>query len=211
MKDKIFVFGASGHAKVVIDIIEQQGFYEIACLADDDPALKDREIYGYRVIGGKQQLLESGLKKGVVAIGSNRARTVVAEWLYANGFSLVTTIHPDACLGRGVTIGEGAVVMAGAIINSDSRIGRNVIVNTRASIDHDCVIGDHAHIAPGSTLCGAVTIGEGSFICAGSTIIPNRSIGKSVTVGAGSTVIRDVPDRMTVAGSPARELLKEEK
>lgn len=206
MKQKIFVFGASGHAKVVIDIIERQGLYEIAFLADDDPSLKDRQVYGYSVLGGKEDLLSSGLERGIVAIGSNRARRVVAAWLRENGFDLISAVHPSAQLARGVTIGSGSVVMAGVVINSDSTIGQDVIINTRASIDHDCHIGDGVHIAPGSTLCGTVTVGEGTFICAGATIIPNLTIGEHVTVGAGSTVIRDVPDGVTVVGSPAKAI-----
>jgi len=139
-KEKIFVFGASGHAKVVIDIIERQGLYEIAFLADDDPALKGKEIYNYQVIGGKPELLATDIRQGIVAIGSNRARGSVTTWLKANGFELVTVLHPSAQLARGVNIGNGTVVMAGAVINSDTSIGNDVIVNTRASIDHDCVI-----------------------------------------------------------------------
>jgi sugar O-acyltransferase (sialic acid O-acetyltransferase NeuD family) len=206
MKEKIFVFGASGHAKVVIDIIERQGLYEIAFLADDDPALHGRQIYGYPVLGGKEELLGSGLKYGIVAIGSNRARRAVAGWLRDNDFELITAVHPSAQVARGVTISSDSVIMAGAIINSDSTIGQDVIINTRASIDHDCCIDDGVHIAPGSTLCGTVTVGEGTFICAGATIIPNLTIGSHVTVGAGSTVIHDVPDGVTVVGSPAKTI-----
>jgi sugar O-acyltransferase (sialic acid O-acetyltransferase NeuD family) len=204
MKEKIFVFGASGHAKVVIDIIERQGLYEIAFLVDDDPALKGRQVYGYPVLGGKEDLLASDIRLGIVAIGSNRARSAVAAWLRENGFGFVSAIHPSAQLARGVTVGSGSVVMAGAVINSDSTIGYEAIVNTRVSIDHDCTIGDGVHLAPGSTLCGTVTVGEGTFVCAGATIIPNLTIGSNVTVGAGSTVIRDVPDGVTVVGSPAK-------
>lgn len=207
-REKIFVFGASGHAKVVIDIIERQGVYQVAFLVDDDPALKGVVFFGYLVIGGKNELLATGVSSGIVAIGSNRARRSVSVWLTANGFSRVTAVHPSAQLGRGASVGPGSVVMAGAMINSDAKIGADVIVNTRASIDHDCVVGDGVHIAPGCTLCGTVTVGEGSFVCAGSTILPNLNIGKGVTVGAGSTVIRDVADGMTVAGTPARELMK---
>ena len=206
MKQKIFVYGASGHAKVVVDIIERQGLYEIAFLADDDPALKGRQVYGYRVLGGKEDLLSSGLKCGIVAIGSNRARRAVAGWLRDNAFELITAVHPFAQLARGVTLGSGSVVMAGAIVNSDSTIGQDVIINTRASVDHDCRIGAGVHIAPGSILCGTVTVGEGTFICAGATIIPNLTIGRYVTVGAGSTVIRDVLDGNTVVGSPAKQI-----
>ena len=205
-KEKVFIFGNSGHAKVVIDIIEREGRYDIAFLVDDDPTLKNIDFYGYRVIGGKQELLagRERISSGIVAIGSNSARNSVATWLMAHGFNLVTAIHPSAQVGRGVAVGSGSVIMAGSVINSDSRIGRNVIVNTRAGIDHDCTIGDDVHLAPGTVLCGSVTIGDGTFVCAGSTIIPNLTIGSHVTIGAGSTVIRDVPDGVTIMGSPAK-------
>lgn len=208
VKEKIFVFGASGHAKVVIDVIERRGLYDIAFLIDDDPALRGKAVYGYTVLGGKVELLarRNSVIGGIVAIGSNKVRAKVAAWLAENGFSLISVIHPSAQIARGGLLGAGTVVMAGAVINSDARIGDNVIVNTRASIDHDCMVGDCVHLAPGATLCGTVTIGEGTFVCAGATIIPNLKIGRNVTVGAGSTVLRDVPDGVTVAGCPARIL-----
>lgn len=209
-KGKIFVFGASGHAKVVIDAIERQGVYQVEFLADDDPALKGTTFFGYPVIGGKKDLLVwPGTRAGIVAIGSNRARRAVSAWLCENGFTRVSVVHPSAQLGRGVTVGPGTVVMAGAVINSDARIGADVIVNTRASIDHDCRVGDGVHIAPGCTLCGTVTVGDGSFVCAGSTVIPNLAIGCGVTVGAGSTVLRSVADGLTVAGTPASQMNSE--
>lgn len=206
VKEKIFIFGASGHAKVVIDIIERQGLYDIIFLIDDDAALKGKEFYGYAVLGGKAELVarRNAVIGGIVAIGSNKARAKVAAWLAENGFSVVSAIHPSAQIARGGLLGVGTVVMAGAVINSDARIGDNVIVNTCARVDHDCIIGDSVHLAPGATLCGTVTIGEGTFVCAGATIIPNLKIGHNVTVGAGSTVLRDVPDGVTVAGCPAK-------
>jgi len=206
MKEKIFIFGASGHAKVVIDIIEKQSLYEIAFLVDDDLALKGRDFFGYPVIGDKGDLLAlpGAPRKTIVAIGSNAARCKVSAWLSENNFEKVTAVHPSTQLSRGVQVGAGAVVMAGVCINADTTIGEDVIVNTRASIDHDCIIGDGVHIAPGATLCGGVSIGEGSFICAGSTIIPNRKIGRNVVVGAGAAVVHNVPHGLTVFGVPAK-------
>lgn len=203
---KIFVFGASGHAKVVIDIIEREGLHEIAFLVDDDPALKGSDFFGYRVIGGKQELLhaEEQIPIAIVAIGSNTARLNVANWLRANGYSLVSAIHPAARIGRDAIWGDGTVVMAGAVINPSVRIGDVSIINTGANIDHDCSIGNGVHIAPGSTLCGSVSVGDGSFICAGATIIPNLALGKNVIVGAGSTVISNLENDVTAVGSPAR-------
>lgn len=206
---ELLMFGASGHSKVIIDLIEKGGEYRVQWLADDNPELKSKCVYGYEVLGGKEELQSAfgSLKKSlaVVAIGSNRARTEVANWLLAQGCELSPAlVHPSVQLARGVRLGQGTVVMAGAIINSDTHIGTNVIVNTGASVDHDCVIGDGVHIAPHATLCGGVTIGAGSLIGAGAVICPNLKIGSNVTVGAGSTVISDVADNSTVVGTPAR-------
>lgn len=209
-KGKIVVFGASGHAKVVIDVLERQGVYEVVCLVDDDLGLKGETFFGYDVIGGKDELLAmverpSGI---IVAIGSNLARVKVASWLSENGFELISSVHPSVQLGRDVSIGSGSVLMANVVVNSAAKIGNNVIVNTGASIDHDCVIEDGVHIAPGATLCGTVRVGRNTFICSGTTVIPNLTIGKNVTIAAGATVVRNVPDNVTVAGVPAREIIK---
>lgn len=211
-KKTIFIFGASGHAKVVIDIMERQGVYSIACLVDDNPLLTGREFFGYRVIGGKDELLVSRIgsecRHGIVAIGSNPIRGKISAWLTEHGFQLASAIHPSAVLSRGAVIGLGTVIMAGAAVNADAIIGDNVIINTGATVDHDCFIGNRAHIAPGSTLCGNVRVGEGTFIGAGATVIPNITIGSNAVVGAGATVVRDVPDGVQVIGTPARVVCK---
>jgi sugar O-acyltransferase (sialic acid O-acetyltransferase NeuD family) len=202
-KEGIFIFGASGHAKVIIDTIEIQRKYYIEFLVDDDTELKGKNFFGYPVLGGKEDLLSHGIppEKTIVAIGDNKARLAVADWLEKHNFDLATAVHPSAQLGREVVLGIGTVVMALAVINSSTTLGKNVIVNTGAKIDHDCFIADGVHIAPGATLCGSVRVGKGSFIGAGSTIIQNITIGEHVIIGAGSTVIKDIPDRCKVVGS----------
>lgn len=213
-KKSIFVYGASGHAKVVIDIIEKQALYTIAFLADDDVGLKEKEVCQYKVIGGASELLESckalEIESGVVAIGNNTARQRIADWLAACGFGLVTIVHPSAQIGSGVVISNGTVVMPGAVINSDTLVRDNVIINTGAIVEHDCVIGNSAHIAPGVKLCGGVAVGDGSFLGAGATVIPNIKIGRKVIVGAGATVIHDIPDGWMVVGTPAKKLERDE-
>ena len=203
VKEGIFVFGASGHAKVVIDIIERQDCFAIQYVVDDDPWLKETIFFSYPVIGGKAELLsQNGVsKQAIVAIGDNRARGLVAAWLELHGYQLVNVIHPSVQVARGVIFGKGNVVMANAVINSDTAIGGNVIVNSGATIDHDCVIGDGVHVAPGCTLCGAVKVGNNSFIGAGSTVIQNICIGENVFIGAGATIYRDIPAGSKVIGS----------
>ncbi|MGK5090826.1 acetyltransferase [Deltaproteobacteria bacterium TL4] len=204
----IFVFGASGHAKVVIDIIENSGKDTILFLVDDAIALKGKEVYGYQVLGSRDYLIEQfkgdAIPPGIIAIGSNRVRFLLDAWFHNNKIGLVKAVHPSVQLSRSVRIDAGTVVMAGVVINPDVSIGKNAIINTQASIDHECVIGNYAHIGPGAICCGNVQVGEHSMIGAGSTIIPNIKIGKNVIVGAGSTVIEDIPEGVTVVGSPAR-------
>lgn len=208
---RAFLFGASGHAKVVLDIVAKAGRYETVFLADDDPKLAGAHVRGVPVVVGRKSILsaasEAGVDHAIVSIGSNHARLAVAAWLIANRIRLLSAVHPSAVVDPSARIGQGSAIMAGVVINADVVIGDNVIVNTGATIDHDCTIGDGAHIAPGAHLCGNVSVGAGSLLGAGSIVIPGISIGADALVGAGSTVLRDVPASMRVAGSPATAII----
>ena len=121
MSDRgIFLYGAGGHAKVVADTVERQGLYEIAFLVDDDPGLAGQEIYGYRVLGGRSELLAAvargEVSHGILAIGSNKVRLRLAAELGAEGIEFLSAIHPSAQLARGVEVGEGTVIMGGVVI-----------------------------------------------------------------------------------------------
>ncbi|MGQ9472602.1 MAG: NeuD/PglB/VioB family sugar acetyltransferase [Candidatus Caldatribacteriaceae bacterium] len=140
----------------------------------------------------------------VIAIGENRARKEVAERFKSLGVEYAVVVHPDACLGRNVEIGEGMVVVAGAVINADTFIRRHVIVNTAATVDHGCLIEDFVHLAPGSHLAGGITIGSETLVGVGACVIPKAHIGKQAIIGTGAVVIHDLPDRITAVGVPAR-------
>jgi sugar O-acyltransferase (sialic acid O-acetyltransferase NeuD family) len=203
----VFVFGASGHAKVVIDVLEHAAA-KVLFVCDDDASKHGSVLLGHKVIGGRAELLErlGETNVGIVTIGDNPIRERIAGWLLQNGCALTSAVHPAATIAREVEIGEGTVVMAGCVINSGTRVGRNVIINTGATVDHDCELGDGVHVAPGSHLCGHVSVGAGTLIGAGTTIIPGVRVGKSAMVGAGSTVLSDVPDGARAGGSPCRLL-----
>jgi sugar O-acyltransferase (sialic acid O-acetyltransferase NeuD family) len=185
----LVLIGASGHAKVVIDIVEKEGRYRIAHLLDDNPALHGTMFFGYRVAGASESILARAAGERplvLVAIGDNAARSRIARRLRDGGLELGRAVHPHAQIGRGATIGAGTVVMAGAVVNADAKIGENVIINTGATVDHDCVIENGVHVAPGAHLCGGVRVGAGSLIGAGAVLLPGVQIETNAVVGAGT-------------------------
>jgi len=204
---QVFVYGASGHAKVVIDILYQGKKYDIIGLIDDNKELKDSMISEYKILGGEEALIElknEGIYMGIAAIGNNNLRDSVYKKIKDMGFDIITAVHPSAILGSRVKIGEGTVVMPNVVINVDSVIGNNCIVNTSASIDHECTIGQSAHISPGVRLAGGVKIGDLTHIGIGSVVIQGITIGSNTVVGAGSVVTKDIADNCVAVGIPAR-------
>lgn len=211
---KIYIYGACGHTKVVIDAIEKESLFSIASVFDDNRLLHGTKIGNYLIVGGEEELINrintDGIDLAIIAIGDNSARAKIRQRLDKHGFKFISVIHPAAEIGQDVTIADGCVITGGAIVNSRTKIGKNVIINSGAIVEHDCVIGDGSHIAPGATICGNVKVGECTFIGDGATIIPNIVIGNDVIVDAGSTVVRDIPDGLKVVGSPAKEICRKE-
>ena len=208
MAHRIVIWGASGHALVVADIVRLSRAYEIVGFIDDvDPERHHTELHGIPILGGREQLdrlRESGVEYLIVGVGDCAARMQLAEVAREHGFSLATAIHPRATIATGVEIEAGTVVAAGAVINPGSSIGANVIVNTCASVDHECVIEHGAHIGPGAHLGGNVSIGRGSWIGLGANVKDGVSVGERAIVGAGAVVLRDVPAETVVFGVPAK-------
>lgn len=186
----MYLYGASGHAKVIMDILQATG-EPVDGLIDDNPSLSS--LLGIPVLHG-----ETGLSPVIVSIGDNATRERVVGKLTGK---FGKAIHPTAIISPTAEIGEGTVVMQGAIIQSNARVGKHCIVNTGASIDHECLLEDFVHVSPHATLCGNVQVGEGSWIGAGATVIPGVEIGRWSVVGAGSVVTRDVPDNVVAVGN----------
>lgn len=190
------LYGASGHAKVIIDILEANG-ETIDFIVDDNPELTDLMGYEVRRNTGKYDEM-------IISIGSCMMRERVADSIEVRKY--LTAVHPSAVISPRAKLGGGTVVMQGAVIQSCTRIGEHCIVNTGASVDHDCVIGDFVHIAPHATVLGGVKVGRGTWIGAGSVVRQNVTIGENCMIGAGAVVIRDVPDGATVVGVPGKEI-----
>lgn len=206
--DKIVIWGASGHAMVVVDIVRLRSEYQIVGFLDNiNTQRRLTEFCGYPILGGEEQLdkiREQGVSHLILGFGNCDARLKLAELVKIKGFKLASAIHPSSIIASGVSIGSGTVVAAGAVINSKCLIGENVIINTSSSVDHECIIGDGAHICPGVHLGGKVSVGRAAWVGIGTCVIDHISIGMSSFIGAGSVVVKDIPDNVVVYGNPAK-------
>jgi acetyltransferase EpsM len=206
LKTGIVVWGAGGHAKVALDILTLCKCRVLGFVDDTPAGRKTTQFCGLPIFHDLNEIPATESREIFVAIGDNAARHQKSVSAEKQGFQLVSLLHPRAIIAQDVQVGAGTIVAAGAVINPGVIIGKSVIVNTSASIDHDCVIHDGAHISPGARLAGYVKVGQGAWIGIGATIIDRITIGKRSLVGAGSVVIRSIPNDVTVAGVPAREL-----
>lgn len=201
----MFLYGASGHAKVIIDIL-QKNKINVNGLFDDNPEIKN--LYNITCHGSfNPKILNND--KIIISIGDNIIRRSIAKKI-AYEVTFGNAIDISCIISQNVKIGKGTVIMPNTVLNTETTIGKHVIINTSATIGHECVIEDFVHISPNATLCGNVKIGEGAHVGAGATIIPNIKIGKNVIIGAGSVVTKDIPDNYTAVGIPARKIKKNE-
>ena len=207
MDKDVVIIGAGGHAKVIADIILKSGDNVYGFL-DDNKDVGTEVIGDYAVVGKVEDCLK--LQKSnkelsfVIAIGSNEVRKIISEkYTMLNYY---TAIHPNAVIGIQVSIAEGSVVMANAVINPSTKIGKHCIINTATIVEHDNIIEDYVHLSPNATLCGTVHIGECTHIGAGVTIKNNISVTSNCVVGAGAVVVKNIENEGIYVGVPIKSI-----
>ena len=209
----IIIVGSSGHAKVIIDIIEKQGKYHILGLIDDFKTV-GVEVLGYKILGKEtdipQIVAEKNVQSVFVAIGDSWVRYNFVERIKkANpNLQFATLIHPNTSIAKNVEIGQGTVLMSGAIVNTDTQIGDFAIINTKASADHDCKIGNFATLSPAATLGGNVTIGDFAVVSINAAVKHGVKIAEHTIVGGGAFVNKDIESYAVAVGVPAKIIKK---
>ena len=191
------IIGYSGHAYVVLDILQSQN---VSVVGYCDAVEKAFNPFQLQYLGKETDdyplsiLAQAGF---FVCVGHNAIRAKVLNQLTTRlDKPAINVIHNQAvCSPYVVWHPEGGIlVAANAVVNAFAKIGKGVICNISCSIDHECVIGDYVHIAPSATLCGNVRVGDYSLIGANAVVKPNITIGKNVVVEAGAVVLQDIPD-----------------
>jgi len=209
MTASVLIMGASGHARAVAGVIRAAGNYRIIGLIDSFRPVGEIR-FGFKVLGGEADiprvLEEQGCERIAVAVGDNFQRARLWDRIQNAVPSALLTgeVHPSAVVDDDVEVGEGALIMPGAIVVSGARIGKGCVVNTGASFDHDSVMSDWSSLAPGVVTGGGVGIGERSFAGLGARIRQEVTVGADTVIGAGALVLNDLPEQVIAFGAPAR-------
>lgn len=203
-KPNIILIGAGGHAQACIDVIEQQGQYEIAGLVGAQHELNAQSL-GYSVIGTDDNLaaLARQYQNVLIAIGQIKSagtRIRLYQRVVELGFNLPSIISSTAYVSPHAHIGAGSIVMHGAIVNAGAYVGENCIINSRALIEHHAVVKNHCHISTGVILNGDVKVSQECFVGSGSVVKQGVSIGKGCIVGMGLFLRHDLADGARFVG-----------
>lgn len=203
-KPGLILVGAGGHARSCIDVIEQQGQYQIAGLVGLAEQKHTQQL-GYAVIASDNALVElaESYQYALITIGQIQTaehRQRLYQQAAQCGFQLPVIIAPTAHVSRHASIGAGSIVMHGAIVNAGAKVGNNCIINTRVLIEHDTKVEDHCHISTGAILNGDVSVGAGSFVGSGCVIKEGVSIGKGSLIGMGLSVRHTIADDTRFTG-----------
>lgn len=208
------VFGKGGYGREVMPQVAEAAAnnsnqYE-AVFVDDSP--DSCQINGRTAMSWCEfRDSEAEEKEIVIAVGDSQVREELSLRCKAHGVPFFSTIAHNAVVMDDVVMGEGAIISPFVTITSNVRIGRHFHANLYSYVAHDCVIGDYVTFAPGVHCNGNIHIEDFAYIGAGAVVrpgVPGRplKIGRGAVIGMGAVVTKDVPERDTVVGNPARVL-----
>lgn len=199
--ENLIVIGAGGFSKSVIDALDGSK-YNLVGFID---SFKTGNHQGYNILSNSIEEIED--KENYIyfiGIGDPKARKIYFEKLKKYNLKLANIIDKTAILSRNITLGEGIFIGKMAIVNADVILEDNVVLNTRVLIEHGNQIGAHTNISTNSVLNGDVKVGSQTFIGSCTVVNGQISIGSNSIIGSGSVVIRNIEERVVVAGSPTR-------
>ncbi|MGM0639879.1 MAG: 2,3,4,5-tetrahydropyridine-2,6-dicarboxylate N-acetyltransferase [Thermotogota bacterium] len=186
-----------------------------------DRGLKDYEYYGneksgvifcdYKQIEEIKNKLGESLEQYRIEMDRLNSAIPLADYSKYNA-----RIEPGVHIRDMVEIGDGCVLMMGAVINIGSQIGRNTMIDMNVVLGGRATVGENCHIGAGTVLAGVieppsadpVIIEDDVLVGANVVVLEGVRVGKSSVIAAGSVVVNDVPENTLVAGIPAKEIKK---
>jgi sugar O-acyltransferase (sialic acid O-acetyltransferase NeuD family) len=195
LSTNLVVIGAGGFAREVAAMIQQSSNLHVVGYVVEE------KFYRPGLLGTVEWLKGREDVSALCCVADTSARERLAKQAESWDIEFYSFVHPG--VGK-LRVGAGTVVMRGCDISASARIGVHVHLNLGCIVGNDVTIEDYVTVCPGAIISGNVLLRAGCFIGAGAVVLPGRRVGYSATVGAGAVCIRDVPNRKSVVGVPAR-------
>jgi len=180
---KILVYGSKEFAMVVREVVLDCGHQFVGFVDDLNPA--EGDVVGAWDLAEKKYSRDHAV---VIAVGYKNlaARWAVYSRVTTSGFSVATLIHPNAYVARTATVKDGAIIMAGANVDSNALVNEVSVLWPTSVLSHDSVIGPNTFLSPGAIICGSTRVGRDCFIGAGATVVDHCVVPDGAFVKAGS-------------------------
>lgn len=209
---ELIIIGASGFGREVAWLVERinkvQKTWNMIGFLDDNDEIQGKVINEYPVLGKTDVANEYPDAFFVCAVGSSKVREKIISKIKEDfpNIKFGTVIDPSVEMSDLVDIGEGCIICAHTIITVNVEIGEHVIINLDCTIGHDAVLKDFVTLYPSVNVSGATCIGHASELGTGMQIIQGKTVGDYTIVGAGAVVVKDLPNKCTAVGSPAKPI-----
>lgn len=206
----LLLLGAGGLAREALAAARSlPADWTVLGMLDDDPARHGGTVDGVPVLGPTAAVHAYPDAAALACVASARdplRRQRLVRRLRLAPQRWATLVHPAAALAPGVTVGAGALLLAGVVVTAPQRIGAHVVAMPHVLLTHDDDVGDCATLAGRVALAGGVRVGTGAYLGAGALVREGLRVGAGAVVGMGTVVLHDVPDGEVWAGAPAHRL-----
>lgn len=208
---QLVLVGGGGTTADVLSLIHSinstSPVYGILGILDDSLA-PGATKYGVSVLG-RLEAGGSGEFGYVDCLGSPGSHARRETLLRERGFvpeAFESIIHPSAYIAHDSVVGPGCLIYPNVVILAGVTLGAHVTILANSVLNHEVEVAPFSILASGVNVSGRVRIGRAAYIGCGASLREGVHIGDGSLVGLGSAVIRDVPERVIVAGNPARYL-----
>lgn len=193
---KILLAGNAITAEILFAYLRQDARYEVEGFTVDDEFVESGGIGGYRTVGLSEvaSVFSPDSCRVIMAMGYNdlnRSRETMFKRIKAMGYVVETYIHPDARVYSDHPVGEGSVVLPGAVIEPHARVGANTMVWSNVTAAHHSSVDDHCWVAAGTVISGQAKVQRNTFLGVSCTVVNAVTVGEFNVVGAGALISRD--------------------
>ncbi len=193
---RIVLAGNSITAEILYAYLQRDARYQVVAATVDDEFVATGSVVGVATVPLSRLATEYSSAEVTILMAMgyndlNRSRASMFGRLRGLGYTVETYVHPDAHVHSAYPLGEGSIVLPGAVVEPHARLGANAMVWCNATLAHHSTVGDNAWIASGAVLSGQAVIGANTFVGVNATVVNQVAVGEFNVIGAGALITKD--------------------